>query len=49
MFPRCSKILYCGPNEGDPNEGSLDGGGLDGADIGGPTILSQVWRVVTTH
>ena len=49
MFPRCSKILYCGPNEDDPDEGALDGGGLDGANTGGPTILSQVWQVATTH
>ncbi len=42
MFPRCSKILYYGPNEGDPNEGVLDGGGLDGADIGGPVESSSM-------
>ena len=49
MFPRCSKMLYCGPNEGDSDGDSLDGGGLDGADTGGPAILSRVQRVVTTH
>ena len=49
MFPRCSKILYYGPNEDDPNGDALDGGGLDGADTGGLAILSQVRKVVTTH
>ena len=40
VFPRCSKILYCGPNGGILDEGTLDGGGLDGVDIDGPAILS---------
>ena len=39
MFPRCSKILYCGANGGDHDEGALDGGGLDGVDTDVPTIL----------
>ena len=42
MFLRCSKMLYCGPNEGDFDGDVLDGGDLDGADTGGLVILSQV-------
>ena len=49
VFPRCSKMLYCGPNEDDSDGDALSGGGLDGAQIGGPTILSRVRRVATAH
>ena len=42
MFPRCSKMLYCGLDEDDFDGDSLGGGGLDGADMGGPAILSRV-------
>ena len=47
---RCiSKMLYYSPNEDDTDGDALDGGGLDGANTGGPTILSRVWQVATTH
>ena len=40
MFPRCSKILYCGLNGVDLDEGSLNGGGHDGVDTYGLAMLS---------
>ena len=54
VFPRCSKMLYCGPNEGVSNGDSRDGGGhvdggLIGVDTNGPAILSLVWQVATAH
>ena len=54
VFPRCSKMLYCGPNEGDFDGDARDGGGrADGGricvDTGGPAILSHVQRVATAH
>ena len=54
MFPRCSKMLYCGPNEGDSDGDAQDGGGrADGGlicvDIGGSTILSCVKWVAIVH
>lgn len=49
MFPRCSKILYYGPNGGDLDEGAIDGGGHDGVDINRLAISSQAHQVVTTH
>jgi hypothetical protein len=34
MFPRCSKMLYCGPNEGDLDGEGCDGGGhADGVQV----------------
>ena len=54
VFPRCSKMLYCGPNEGDYDGEAQDGGGYVGGslhcvDIGGPAILSQAQQVVTIN
>ena len=43
MFPRCSKMLYCGVDEDDSDGDALDGGGLDGVGTSGPAILSQAW------
>ena len=46
VFPRCSKMLYCGPNErdsdGDSHEGGgCAGGGLTCVDTAGVEILSH--------
>lgn len=54
VFPRCSKMLYCSPNEGDLDGDAHDGGGhanggLICVETGGPTILSCTRWVETTH
>ena len=54
IFPRCSKMLYCGPNEGDFDGDARDGGGhvnegQFGVDTDGPAILSLIRWVATTH
>lgn len=54
VFPRCSRMLYCDPNECELDGDARDGGGcasggLTYEDIDGETILSWVRWVVTAH